>query len=135
MIGFEIVERRPTPREYNRLLAAVNWPRKEASVCERAMANTVYCVCGVVNDQVVGMGRIVGDGATWNYIQDVIVLPEHHGHGIGGAIMEAIMTYLRRSVPRGSDVALIAAPEAFSFYERWGFSVCPPDRPAMRRKL
>ena len=130
-----IQPRRPTAAEYNRLRDATGWGTKDASICEEALRNTLFSVCAVVDGQVVGMGRVVGDGAIWNYIQDVIVLPEFQRQGIGGRVMTALMEYLGQNAPAGSDVALIAAPGQVGFYERFGFAVFRPNIPGMRRKM
>ena len=58
---------------------------------------------------VVGMGRIVGDGAIYFYIQDVAVKPEHQGRGVGRQIMEHLLAYLQAQAP----------PKAFSGSCNW----------------
>lgn len=68
----------------------------------------------------VGMGRLISDGVSDGYIQDLVVLPEFRGLGIGRAIV-------RRLVEFGFSVgvtwiALIAKPGAEAFYECLGFS-------------
>ncbi len=57
------------------------------------------------------------------YFGELIVLPEHRGKGIGGALLRAAMTYLQE---RGmTSIVLDAVPEAVSLYERHGFKkVC-----------
>jgi GNAT superfamily N-acetyltransferase len=131
----EIVVRKPTVAEYCRLRRSCGWPVPEAAACESALGNSVLGVVALLNGDTVGMGRVVGDGALWNYIQDVVVLPEHQRKGLGRMLMDAIMRELAKTAAVGSDVALISAPGKVPFYERYGFAVCTPDRPAMRRKL
>jgi len=46
------------------------------------------------------MGRIVGDGVTICYIQDVIVLPEYQGKGIGKAIIVYGKIKMKRMVAK-----------------------------------
>ena len=59
-------------------------------------------------------------------IQSMYVLPEKRGRGIGGAIMDAILAYLREhNVER---ITLSPAPNARHFYESRGFH----DTPLMR---
>ena len=52
------------------------------------------------------MGRIVGDGALFLYIQDVLVRPSLQGGGLGDSIMERLMTWLGRSAPDRAFVGL-----------------------------
>ena len=42
----------------------------------------------------VGMGRLISDGASDAYIQDVVVFPEYRGHGIGSRIVSALFQKL-----------------------------------------
>ncbi len=135
MSAIEIIERKPTPAEYNRLLEAMGWGKRDPAAVEAALGRSLFAVCAVTGGEVIGMGRIVGDGAIMNYIQDVIVLPEFQKQGVGEKIMLAIMAYLNEHVPNGSDVALITQRKNFGFYERHGFAESKPDIPSMGRKL
>ena len=38
----------------------------------KALKNSLYVVAAYADDRIVGMGRIVGDGAVICYIQDII---------------------------------------------------------------
>lgn len=53
---------------------------------EQALKNDLLDIVAIVNDYVVGMGRLVGDGAMYWYLQEIIVLPEYQGNGIGTSI-------------------------------------------------
>ena len=131
----EVVLRKPSAEEYSRLREAAGWSVPPLAACEEALRNSVFGAVAVRGGRAVGMVHVVGDGALWNYIQDLIVQPECQRQGVGRRLMEAAMAELaRRSAPK-SNVALISAPKAVQFYERFGFERCPPDRPAMRRKL
>jgi ribosomal protein S18 acetylase RimI-like enzyme len=131
----EIILRKPSAEDYARLRKAAGWPVPPPLVCEEALRNSVFGVVAEADDKVVGMGRVVGDGALWNYVQDLIVQPEYQRQGVGRRLMEAIMGELARWAAPSSDVALISAPHAVRFYEGFGFARCTDDRPAMRRKL
>ena len=69
------------------------------------------------------MVRVVGDGARFVYIQDVMVRPEYQGQKIGRALMETMMSHLRANYPKGASVALFTGKPAF--YERFGFKRSP----------
>jgi ribosomal protein S18 acetylase RimI-like enzyme len=83
------------------------------------------------DQELVGYGRIVGDGSVYFYIQDIIVLPEHRGQGLGHGIMSRVMAYLAEHAYPDSFIGLMAAQGAAGFYERYGFAERPPDRPGM----
>jgi GNAT superfamily N-acetyltransferase len=117
-----LVERMPTVEEYDTLIRAVGWAKyANLEASPAALRNTLYSVLAVEADLVVGMARLVGDGATVVYVQDVMVLPSHHRKGIGTALMEAVMTYFRRATPPRSSIGLFTGRNLAGFYERHGF--------------
>jgi GNAT superfamily N-acetyltransferase len=68
----------------------------------------------------VGMGRLISDGVSDGYIQDLVVLPQYRGIGIGRAIVRRLVDFgLSAGV---TWIALIAKPGAEPFYECMGFS-------------
>jgi GNAT superfamily N-acetyltransferase len=62
------------------------------------------------------MGRVVGDGGIYFYVQDVIVVPEWQRRGIGSEIMNAIMAFVGSNASPGAFVGLMAARGAAQFY-------------------
>jgi predicted N-acetyltransferase YhbS len=77
------------------------------------------------------MGRVVGDGGIYLYLQDVIVYAHWRERGLGSQITEALLDRVRRLGGPGSFVGLMAAAGAAPFYERFGFEPRPDDRPGM----
>jgi GNAT superfamily N-acetyltransferase len=67
----------------------------------------------------VGMGRVIADGVSDGYIQDLVVLPEYRKTGIGTRIVEVLVN---KCVERGiSWIGLIAEPGTEKFYLPFGF--------------
>jgi GNAT superfamily N-acetyltransferase len=67
----------------------------------------------------VGMGRVISDGVSDGYIQDLVVLPEYRKTGIGAQI---VSTLVKNCVERGiSWIGLIAEPDTEKFYLPFGF--------------
>lgn len=67
----------------------------------------------------VGMGRIIADGASDAYIQDLVVLPEYRGQGIGKQLVNAL---LDRCLSKGMTwIGLISEPGQDGFYSSIGF--------------
>ena len=65
---------------------------------------------------------VLGDGATFAYLKDIMVHPEWQGRGIGTRIVEALLAVLRRSEHDGMLVTLFTGQHLAEFYERFGFS-------------
>lgn len=74
------------------------------------------------------MARVIGDGGLVYYIQDVIVLPEYQGKGIGAQLMEAVMAYLRAHAQHKTIVGLMSAGGKEDFYRRYGFTLRPNEK-------
>ena len=75
------------------LYKSVGWTNylKQADVLETAYANSL-CVLGAYDDdRLVGIIRAVGDGQTIVFVQDIIVLPEYQGRGIGTKLLKAVV--------------------------------------------
>jgi len=75
----------------------------------------------VVNSEgrMVGMGRVLSDGCSDAYIQDVVVLKEFRKQGIGRSIITFLIAELEK---KGIDwIGLIGEPGTESFYNHLGF--------------
>ena len=68
----------------------------------------------------VGMGRVISDGISDAYIQDLVVLPEWRGMGVGRMILSTLLDECKRR--RISWTALIAEPGTSGFYGSLGFA-------------
>jgi len=67
----------------------------------------------------VGMGRVIADGVSDGYIQDLVVLPEYRKTGIGTRIVSILV---KKCVEQGiSWIGLIAEPGTKNFYLPFGF--------------
>ena len=84
----------------------------------------MFNVTAVVEGEVVGMGRLVGDGVMYWYLQEIIVLPEYQGKGIGKAIVNHLIEHIRKMSISGTgvEVGLTAVKGKEPFYEKFGFS-------------
>ncbi|WDE08138.1 GNAT family N-acetyltransferase [Thalassomonas viridans] len=90
-------------------------------MAKTSLANSLFHVVLRQQDKLIAMGRVVGDGAMFFYIQDVIVDPGYQRQGLGHIIMENIEAYLQKSVKKGSTIGLLAAKGKEAFYRRYGY--------------
>ncbi len=79
----------------------------------------------------VGMGRIISDGVSDGYIQDLVVLPEYRVGGIGARIVAALVD---RCLEAGITwIGLIAEPGTEKFYLPLGFHLMERHVPLLYR--
>ena len=120
--GVRLVERLPTVAEYETLVRAVGWARyTNLEAAPTALRNTLYSVVAVEGEEAVGMARVVGDGATAFYVQDVMVLPAYQRRGVGTALMRAVMGHFEQAAPRQASIALFTGRGLAGFYGLHGF--------------
>ena len=131
MSGYRLVEKTPSVEDYNEVRAAAGLIRRNPQAAEIGLSNTVFGVCVECDGQIVGIGRIVGDGALFFEVVDVAVLPAHQKRGLGTMIMDALTSWLRENAPRGAYVKLIADKGTTGFYERYGFRIRTPESSGM----
>src|SRR5437870_3557404 len=116
------IARAPTVDEYAFLIAAVGWKSREPEAIALALANSLYAICAQLENQVVGMGRVIGDRGLHYYLSDVVVLPEHQHKGIGTRVVERLNRYLDALPYRNTLVGVITGRGTREFYERCGYT-------------
>jgi GNAT superfamily N-acetyltransferase len=99
---------------------------------EAALAGSIFGVIAEIDGELAGMGRVLGDGAMYYHVHDVVVAPRHQGAGVGKAIMLAIIDRLLETAPPDAKISLFAADGKAEFYAGLGFEAS--DR-GMRRVL
>jgi ribosomal protein S18 acetylase RimI-like enzyme len=127
MLECALIETLPSPADYNRLRVAVGWGGYDEDVIRNALPSTLYCVCAFVDEEIVGMARVIGDDGMVFYIQDVIVLPEYQHQGIGTQLMDTVMSFIRAHAHHNTIIGLMAAVGKEAFYEKYGFNVRPDE--------
>ena len=121
-------EESPSAEELVSIRAAMGWGVSSMEAAEASVKNCPFSVCLRVDGNLVGLGRIVGDGGLYYYIQDVIVLLEYQGRGYGTLIMQRIMSYLDEHALHGATIGLLAATGKEAFYAKFGFIERPNER-------
>ncbi|UOY07995.1 GNAT family N-acetyltransferase [Muricauda sp. SCSIO 64092] len=119
--NIRVEERKFQVTDYQRLRGQTNWDAIADWAVGIALENDLYGVAVFDGPNMVGMGRVIGDGAIYFYVQDIIVHPKYRGQGLGRLIMEHIENYLKRAAVNNSFVGLMAARDSKGFYEKFGF--------------
>ena len=122
----QLVERFPDAPTYCRMRIQAGLSPKTLEAAQRGLPNTLYGVSLLRGDEVVGMGRIVGDNGTVFTIVDIAVLPLLQGRGLGKRILAALDAWLQANAPESAYVTLVADGEAKHLYAQFGFAETAP---------
>ncbi len=90
---------------------------------ERSLTHQLFSIAAIKNNEIVGIARLLGDAAIFFYINDVWVLPEYRGEGIGSNMVNRLIQYVRETSISGTSVSLclMCAKGKEGFYEKLGF--------------
>ncbi|MDV8951488.1 GNAT family N-acetyltransferase [Leuconostoc falkenbergense] len=84
-----------------------------------AVANSLMVVSAWADNQLVGLVRIVGDGETIIFIQDILVDPKFQNQHIGTELMNRVLS--QYPAVRQKVLLTEEAPDVRHFYEKFDF--------------
>lgn len=113
--------------DYLAIRSKVGWLKLQRGQAEMALKNSLFVVGAYDGDRLVGMGRIVGDGAVICYVQDLIVIPEYQSQGVGSMLLDELIQYVDsiRIPDSQMMLCLMCAKGREIFYEKHGFVARP----------
>ncbi|MCX6690161.1 MAG: GNAT family N-acetyltransferase [Methanoregula sp.] len=79
----------------------------------------------------IGMGRVISDGVSDAYIQDLVVQPAYRDRGIGVQILTLLVEHCKKAGL--TWIGLIAEPDSEAFYTSLGFERMPRHIPMIYR--
>ncbi len=131
---FEIKSGTPSAEEFLYLRNTVEMGTRSLEGAKKGLGNELYGVLLYLRDsgELVGMGRIVGDGGTVFHICDMVVKPEWQKKGAGTMIMNQLMNFIDELGISDAYVNLIA--DVDDFYQKWGFKPTRPNSKGMYLK-
>ncbi|MEM8984184.1 MAG: GNAT family N-acetyltransferase [Pseudomonadota bacterium] len=126
MSDIEYIAETPAAEEFIALRAAAGMSVNTRAAAEQGLPNSWFAVCVRANKNLVGMGRIIGDGGCVFQIVDIVVRPDYQRQGIGYGVMKRLMAYLYDNAPTSAYVSLIADGDAHRLYQKFGFEFVAP---------
>lgn len=121
------------------LRESVGWKPLTEKQAEMALERSLLTITAYDEERPIGMGRLVGDGVVICYIQDLIVVPEYQGKGVGNIIIESLIDYVKEIQLPGTQIMLdlMCAKGREDFYKKYGFIARPTDKlgPGMIRYI
>ena len=104
------------------LYQAADWmhPTFTPEQIEKILKQSFCFVIAEHNGHAIGMGRVISDGVSDGYLQDIVVLPEWRNKGIGTRIVKKL---IQECHTRGITwLGIIAEPGTEYFYRTFGFA-------------
>ena len=134
-VEYEAVTSAPV-EEIIELYKAADWWQEsaEARAVIPAMIRGSLCfmVARSLNGKIVGMGRVISDGHSDAYIQDVVVLKDYRGRGIGGELVRRLTQFC--AARKIAWIGLVAEPGTQDMYEKLGFGPLAGYQPMLYGK-
>ena len=86
---------------------------------EQGYKHSLLVLAAYENGELLGIVRVVGDGATALLVQDILVYPERQRQGIGTALLRAVLD--RYPSVRQIQLVTDSTPKTVAFYRSLGF--------------
>lgn len=117
-LDFDVIHRYLSQTSY--------WAKdRPRDVMERAVDGSALVIGAYTTaGEQVGFARMITDLATWAYLCDVFVLPEHQGDGLGTTMVGTIVEH---PDVVGVKTQFLATADAHELYKRFGYT--PLDQP------
>ncbi len=111
--------------DFIRLRIEAGFVEIPADHARKALQNGLINVSAIYNGELVGMGRLVGDGAMYWYLQEIIILPPFQRKGIGTMIVNHLVDYAKANSKTGKFTTIggVSAKGKEPFYEKMGFEI------------
>ena len=103
------------------LYTQVGWTAytENMTTLERGYKNSLLVLAAYENEELLGIVRVVGDGATIILVQDILVYPQKQRQGIGTSLLKAVLE--RYADVRQIQLVTDNTPKTVAFYQSLGF--------------
>ncbi len=108
--------------EIFQLYTEVGWTAytENMPALEQGFKNSLLVLAAYEVDELLGIIRVVGDGFTIVFVQDILVFPRHQRKGVGTALLKAVLD--RYPEVRQIELTTDDTPKTVAFYKSLGFS-------------
>ena len=103
------------------LYQAVSWTNytNQPQMLEQSLAHSLAIYVARDGEEIVGLVRLVGDGFSSVFVQDLIVLPSYQRQGIGSALMKEALGDFKDAYQ--IQLATEQTEKTLAFYRSLGF--------------
>lgn len=108
--------------EIERLYTEVGWSAytENMPALEQGYKNSLLVLAAYENEELLGIIRVVGDGFTVVFVQDILVFPEKQRQGVGTALLKAVLD--KYPEVRQIELTTDDTAKTVAFYKSLGFS-------------
>lgn len=132
MMNMHITEEVPQLKEYIDLRFDAGLPEVEESIVGTALNRSLLSVLvRDGNDRLIGMGRVIGDGALYFQLVDVMAAASYRDQGLEETIVSELLARLKKIAPSGAEVTVITDVPGIKLYQHAGFKLLYPERYGM----
>ena len=116
--------------DFIRIRRDLKWNEIRKTLIEQAINGSMINISAFDNEECLGVGRIVGDGALKGMLTDIMVLKEYQNKGVGKLIVTSLIKELNNTVHDGCCFQLEASPTANNrkFYIKCGLKYKPENQ-------
>jgi len=132
---YEAVSSAPV-EEIVELYKAAGWwqesPEARAVIPAMIRGSLCFMVARSLEGRIIGMARVISDGYSDAYIQDVVVLNDYRGQGIGRELVRRLTQFcIARKI---AWIGLVAEPGTQGLYEELGYGPLAGYQPMLYGK-
>jgi len=114
----------PSPDEYVHLRKKAGLGTRSRNAAEIGLRRSLHCLTCRDDDELIAMGRVVGDGGCFVQLVDIAVAPTHQGRGLGSEMTDRLVRWCEASLPATCHISLVSSDRAVPLYRAWGFRDC-----------
>ena len=124
------------PEEVVDLYRSAGWweesPANRSRIEPMIRGSFCFMVARTSEGRIVAMGRVISDGASDAYIQDVVVLPAYRRRGIGRELVRRLTLFcMERNI---GWIGLVAEPGSVALYQGLGYGALEGFQPMLYGK-
>lgn len=94
----------------------------DIELLQQALLQSLEVISAWNGERLVGLIRVIGDGLTIIYIQDILVLNSYQNQGVATHLLQEVLKKYKDV--RQKVLLTEEAPEVRNFYEKNGFQSC-----------
>jgi aralkylamine N-acetyltransferase len=134
-VEYEVVTAAPVD-EIVELYQSAGWwqesPEARAIIPSMIRGSLCFMVARSLEGRIIGMARVISDGFSDAYIQDVVILKAHRKQGIGRELVKRLVQFcVARKI---AWIGLVAEPGTQHIYEELGFGPLTDYQPMLYGK-